>query len=130
MPYSMKNINHIILLVISCFFISCIRPEFPNAEADILSCTVDPLILRKDPIIQNNRIQILVKSSTDLTKQAPVFTLTPGATIFPESGEPLVGSTVDGRVFLEKTGGSLKLKGDNGAFAIMFRTAYPDTKTS
>jgi len=85
----MKNINHIVLLIISCFLVSCIRPELPNAEADILSCTVDPLILRKDPIIQNNRIQILVKSSTDLTKQAPVFTLTPGATIFPESGTVL-----------------------------------------
>lgn len=67
-------------------FISCIKDELPNAEADILSCTVDSEILKKDPIIQNDRIQIFVKSFVDLTSQAPVFTLTPGATIQPESG--------------------------------------------
>lgn len=82
----MKNFNLILLLIVSCFCWSCIRPELPNAEADIIFCHVDPLILRKDPILQNDRIQILVKSSTDLTQQAPTFTLTLGATIFPESG--------------------------------------------
>lgn len=85
----MKNFKFILLLICSWFCISCIQPELPNAEADIVSCYIDPLILRKDPIIQNDRIQILVKSTTDLTKQAPVFTLTPGATIFPESGTVL-----------------------------------------
>ncbi|MBO6185827.1 MAG: PCMD domain-containing protein [Chryseobacterium sp.] len=85
----MKHLKYILFLLGSCLFLSCIQSELPNAEADILSCTVDPAILRKDPIIQNDRIQILVKPSTDITKQAPVFTLTPGATIFPESGTVL-----------------------------------------
>ncbi|UKB82186.1 PCMD domain-containing protein [Chryseobacterium sp. MEBOG06] len=88
-PSPMKNISYILLFLSSFLFLSCIQAELPNAEADILSCSVDPDILRKDPIIQNDRIQILVKSSTDLTQQAPVFTLTPGAAIFPASGTVL-----------------------------------------
>ena len=37
-----------------CFFmvmisVSCIREEAPNAEADILSCTVDGDILKAEP---------------------------------------------------------------------------------
>ncbi|SFJ52889.1 PCMD domain-containing protein [Myroides guanonis] len=70
-------------------FMSCIKDELPNAEADILSCSVDSMILKKDPIIQNERVQIFVKSFVDLTSQAPVFTLSPGATIYPQSGTPL-----------------------------------------
>lgn len=85
----MKHLKYILFFLCSCWFLSCIQSELPNAEADILSCEVDLAILRKDPIIQNDRIQILVKPSTDVTKQAPVFTLTPGATIFPESGTVL-----------------------------------------
>lgn len=68
---------------------SCIKDELSNAEADIVSCSVDSMILKKDPIIQNDRVQIFVKSFVDLTLQAPVFTLSPGATIFPQSGTPL-----------------------------------------
>ncbi len=78
------------LTVFFCLIgISCIKDELPNAEADILSCSVDSKILKKDPIIQNERIQIFVKSFADLTAQAPVFTLTPGATISPKSGTVL-----------------------------------------
>ncbi|QMV67121.1 PCMD domain-containing protein [Sphingobacterium paramultivorum] len=84
----MRSILYLFILF-SLLCSSCIKDELPNAEADILSCTVDSLILKKDPLIQNDRIQIFVKSFVDLTSQAPVFTLSSGATISPESGTTL-----------------------------------------
>ena len=74
-----------------CFFmvmisVSCIREEAPNAEADILSCTVDGDILKAEPEIDNESVTLTVKSDADITNLAPVFTLTPGATITPASG--------------------------------------------
>lgn len=65
---------------------SCIQDEAPNAEADIVTCIVPADILRRDPIIQNNAIILMVKEDTDLTSLAPQFELTPGATIEPASG--------------------------------------------
>ena len=67
-----------------CFFmvmisVSCIREEAPNAEADILSCTVDGDILKAEPEIDNESVTLTVKSDADITNLAPVFTLTPGA---------------------------------------------------
>lgn len=68
---------------------SCIKDEAPNAEADIVTCTVSPDILQREPVIQNNSVTILVKPSTDLARQAPEFTLTEGATMEPPSGTVL-----------------------------------------
>lgn len=85
----MKSISYLFTIICCIFFVACIKDELPNAEADILSCYVDPQLLKKEPIVQNERIQILVKSYVDLTLQAPVFTLSPGATISPKSGVPL-----------------------------------------
>ncbi|WP_455673706.1 PCMD domain-containing protein [Phocaeicola sp.] len=65
---------------------SCIEDEAPNAEADILTCNVPVEILKREPIIQNNSITLMVKPSTDLTSQSPEFTLTAGAKIDPPSG--------------------------------------------
>ena len=66
---------------------SCIKSEEPNAEADILTCTVTPEgILRRDPTINNSDILLMVKRDVDLTKMALNFTLTEGATIDPPSG--------------------------------------------
>lgn len=80
--------------LLTCLFlcltgISCIQDEAQNAEADIISCTVDPEILRREPIITNDRITLMVKAETNITRQAPVFELTPGATITPASGTTL-----------------------------------------
>ena len=68
------------------FCTSCIKDEAPNAEADILSCKVPVEILKREPIIQNNSITLMVKPTTDLEHQAPEFTLTEGAAISPLSG--------------------------------------------
>lgn len=74
--------------------VSCIKDEPMNAEADILSCNLiddkDILITQGDTIKKvysnEDHIGILVQSGRDLKQRAPQFTLTPGATISPESG--------------------------------------------
>ena len=82
----MKHFLPILLAATTLLLASCIKKEALNAEADILSCIVDNSILKREPIIQNDKIMLMVKGSTDLTRQAPQFTLTPGASIEPSSG--------------------------------------------
>lgn len=83
------------LLLTGIMSVSCIREEAPNAEADITSCTLPGNVLVQDTIDVNVSydesldaypIYIEVKKGTDCSQLAPVFTLTPGATIKPESG--------------------------------------------
>lgn len=81
----MKLKSLTLCLLFGALFASCIKDELPNAEADILSCVVPSEILIRDPVIENDKITVRVKS-TDLTNIAPEFTLTPGATIVPASG--------------------------------------------
>jgi hypothetical protein len=73
------------LLLPSCLLLlaSCIRDEAPNAEADIIECIVDRNVLKREPIIRNDKIILLVKGNTNLAGQAPDFVLTQGATIEP-----------------------------------------------
>lgn len=67
-------------------FSACIQEEAPNAEADIVSCTLsDPSVLKMPPIITNNTVIIMAQPTIDITHFAPMFTLTQGATIEPES---------------------------------------------
>lgn len=82
----MKFAYLIVYLLLSVTLVSCIQEEAPNAEADIVSCTVQGDILKREPIIENKKITLMVKANIDLTKQAPEFELTPGATISPASG--------------------------------------------
>ena len=76
----------IVCLLLGITLVSCIRDEALNAEADILTCIVPGDILKRDPIIENNKVVLMVTADADLTHQAPEFTLTPGATISPASG--------------------------------------------
>lgn len=62
---------------------SCIRDEAPNAEADILTCVVPADILKRDPVIENNKVTLMVKADIDLAHQSPEFTLTPRCDYFP-----------------------------------------------
>lgn len=66
--------------------VSCIRPEAPNAEADILSVEVEGLTPREKPLITNTTIKIEAEPWVDRSAVALSFTLTPGATISPASG--------------------------------------------
>lgn len=77
--------------LIACFFLgslvtSCIKDEALNAEADIMTCTVPGDVLNREPIIGNEQIALPLRKGADITKLAPEFTLTDGATIFPPSG--------------------------------------------
>lgn len=74
------------LIALSFSLTSCIRDEAANAEADILSCTVPGDILKSEPEIGNEAVTLIVRSDADITQLAPVFTLTPGASIVPASG--------------------------------------------
>lgn len=65
---------------------SCIQDEALNAEADIETCSVPGDVLNREPIIGNDEITLPLKKGADITKLAPEFTLTPGATIEPASG--------------------------------------------
>ena len=82
----MKVQSFVLCFLLTLLSVSCIREEAPNAEADILSCTVDGDILKAEPEIGNESVTLTVKSDADITNLAPVFTLTPGATIKPASG--------------------------------------------
>lgn len=80
--------------LITCLFLvfattSCVQDEALNSEADIETCIVPGDVLNRDPIIENDKITLLVKSGKDVTALAPEFTLTPGATIIPASGKVL-----------------------------------------
>lgn len=82
----MKLTRLLTCLFLSTIGFSCIQDEAPNAEADIEECIVPSDILKRDPIIVNDKVTLMVKADTDLTDQAPEFVLTPGATITPASG--------------------------------------------
>lgn len=82
-----KNLLAGILLCLAAA--SCIRNEAPNAEADIESCRVLADVLLSAPIIENDRITLMIKPYIDedlLTRLQLDFDLTPGATIDPPGG--------------------------------------------
>ena len=81
-----KKIALLPLLMCGFLFGYCIREEAPNAEADIESCTLPGDVLNREPEIGNDHITLYLKKGAPLTALAPEFTLTPGATIVPESG--------------------------------------------
>lgn len=82
----MKPTYLIISILLQLAFASCIRNEAPNAEADILTCTVPGVMMTTSPIILNEDVTIFVEPGTDISHLAPEFTLTPGASIQPTSG--------------------------------------------
>ncbi|MDD3038702.1 PCMD domain-containing protein [Bacteroides sp.] len=79
--------KHVIIYTLSIILsTACIRDEAPNAEADIVSCSLPGVIMTTNPIINNNSVTLFVAPGTDLTTLAPEFTLTPGAKIAPVGG--------------------------------------------
>ncbi|WP_455762994.1 PCMD domain-containing protein [Prevotella disiens] len=65
---------------------SCIKDEALNKEADITKATLKDYKTSRTPIITNNEVRFYMNGWEDLTKMAPEFELTPGATIDPASG--------------------------------------------
>ena len=66
--------------------VSCIREEPLNAECDITSVTLPGDVLNRQPLIENDKITLIVKNDVSVMSLAPEFELTPGATIEPASG--------------------------------------------
>lgn len=66
----------------------CIKPEAPNAEADILTFEVGKELFRPTKIT-NDEIVIALNQWTAVDKLAPTFTVTEGATVVPKSGTVL-----------------------------------------
>ena len=89
---NMSKRKHLLIPMISLLTLlltgldSCIRPEAPNAEADILSVEVEGITPREKPLITNTAIKIEAEPWVDRSAVALSFTLTPGATISPASG--------------------------------------------
>lgn len=75
-------------MLLTCILLAgCIRDEAPNAECDITGVTFNtPDVLNRAPVISNDRVLIVVNSNVNVSAMAPIFTLTPGATIEPASG--------------------------------------------
>lgn len=65
---------------------SCIRTEPMNSECDILAVTLSGDVLNRQPLIENDKVTLIVKNDIPLTALAPEFDLTTGATIDPPSG--------------------------------------------
>uniref|UniRef100_A0AB33J5M1 PCMD domain-containing protein n=1 Tax=Prevotella sp. GTC17254 TaxID=3236794 RepID=A0AB33J5M1_9BACT len=83
----LKNSLPAAILLLSCAFTSCIQDEAPNAEADITACTLpDAGMLIRTPVITNDEVKFYTNGWNDVTKLAPSFTLTEGATIEPANG--------------------------------------------
>ena len=66
----------------------CIRPEAPNAEADILTAQIAGFEAIRPATVTNDKVTFYANPWEDLSALAPEFTLTAGATITPESGTP------------------------------------------
>ncbi|KGI59923.1 hypothetical protein HMPREF3034_02306 [Prevotella sp. DNF00663] len=75
------------MALLSCTFTSCIQDEAQNAEADITACALtNTSMLIRTPVITNDEVKFYINGWNDVTKLAPTFTLTDGATIEPASG--------------------------------------------
>lgn len=85
MKIKLTSLPFLFLLLIGT---SCIKDEALNAEADILSSTIENAEqnLSSEPFIRNNSVQFEIKRYKGDYIYAPTFELTPGATIEPESG--------------------------------------------
>ncbi len=74
------------LLAQSLLFTSCIKDEAADTDADILEAQIPSEYLKTEPIITNTSVEFKVKSTIDLTKQSPIFIISPNATISPVNG--------------------------------------------
>ncbi|MGL4584362.1 MAG: PCMD domain-containing protein [Flavobacterium sp.] len=81
-----KYLLFTLITIIGITFSSCIKDEALNAEADILSATIDKSFIKLPTSIETDFITFYVNSSANITQLAPEFTLTEGATIEPASG--------------------------------------------
>ena len=94
--------NHLFSVLTLMFLVlfgttSCIKDEAANAEADILSVSVDNDVLLRNPIVSNDEVKLFTADSTDLSKVKIHFNLTQGATI--TSGDTTNTDYTNARLF-------------------------------
>lgn len=82
----MRAINWLMTLAVMLATVSCIKKEPLNAECDIIAVTLPGDVLNRAPIIENDKVTLIVKNHINISDLAPEFELTPGATIVPPSG--------------------------------------------
>ncbi|MCM1354876.1 MAG: PCMD domain-containing protein [Staphylococcus sp.] len=85
----MRIVNLMLIMSFVLTAASCIKKEPLNAECDIVAVTLPDDDLNRRPIIENDRVTLIVKNHVNVTELAPEFELTPGATITPASGTML-----------------------------------------
>ncbi len=73
----MKKCKWALCVALGIIAMSCIREEPLNAEADIESVTLSGDVLNRAPIIENDKVMLVVKFGTNVTELAPEFKLTP-----------------------------------------------------
>jgi len=61
----------LLLLLSMFFFVSCIQDEAPNAEADIVSCVLDGNVLKRPPLIENDKVTLVVSVGVNAANLAP-----------------------------------------------------------
>lgn len=82
----MKLIKWMSCVLLALSASACIQSEPLNAECDIVKASLPGDILNREPEIGNDKVVFIVKNHTSVSALAPVFELTPGAIIEPESG--------------------------------------------
>ena len=96
-PAKMKRLSSFLLLALAVLSLSsCFKDEEPNAECDILKAWVhvddvaDVFFQKSDTVVNvlysASNIEFSVRRKADLTNLAPLFDITPGATITPANG--------------------------------------------
>lgn len=68
---------------------ACIKDEPLSREADIIEIIVEGDAFLDRSISEDNRIELILSDKADLTKITTILTLTPYATVTPESGTPI-----------------------------------------
>ncbi|MHC5353163.1 PCMD domain-containing protein [Myroides sp. LJL115] len=81
-----KYFFYTIITFIAISMVSCIKSEALNNEADILEAQIDPAQEKLQSQLTNNEVTFFINDSADITKMAPAFKITTGATISPASG--------------------------------------------
>lgn len=83
---TMKFSHLVIIGIVAMAGMSCVRQEPLNAECDILEVSLPGDELNRQPLIENDKVTLIVKNDVSLMNLAPEFELTRGATIEPASG--------------------------------------------
>ena len=98
MKQHLKVLNALMVTAASLCLTSCFKKEAPNAECDILQAhlhlddnTIAEYLYNPSDTLVNvpyssKEIIFTIKGNADLTHMAPLFVLTEGATVSPESG--------------------------------------------